>query len=328
MKTGGVASAVISEHTIRMKKTLGTLNNRSIKGSEPLRIGLKDIQESDKKGKWWLVGASWSGPSAAEKTESGTTLLRAKGYPIEESGTSDLVQLAREQRMNTDVRRAIFVAIMSASDYQDAYLRLMKLSLKKKQEYEIPKVLIHCAGAEKSYNPYYTLIAKKLCGDVKLKKSFQFSLWDLLRRMGELDDENDAPEEDNEDDLDMRHLVNLAKMFGTLIVEGRLGLGVLKKLNLTYLQPKTKTFVEVIMITILLQSQKGSKIRDEEAVVGVFLKVKDEKQLIRGLQYFLRKVVAKTDIAGGKEEKGTVKWACKVAGDTLEAVVAIDTVKN
>ena len=330
MKTGGVASAVTSEHTIRMKKTLGTLNNRTIKGSEPLRIGLKDIQESDKKGKWWLVGASWSGSSAEEKVDTATEVSkRSKTLPDGESGTSDLVQLAREQRMNTDVRRAVFVAIMSASDYQDAHLRLMKLSLKKKQEYEIPKVLIHCAGAEKSYNPYYTLIAKKLCGDVKLKKSFQFSLWDLFRRMGESDDEEDVPEEDNELDLDMRHLVNLAKMFGSLIVEGGLGLGAVKKLNLTYLQPKTKTFLEVMMITILLQSQKQlNNERDEEAVVGIFTKVKSEPRLIRGLQYFLKKVVGKTDIAGGKEEKAVVKWACKVADDTLEALVAIDTVKD
>jgi nucleolar MIF4G domain-containing protein 1 len=38
--------------------------------------------------------------------------------------------------------------------------------------------------------------------------------------------------------------------------------------------------------------------------------------------------VGKTDIAGGKEEKASVKWACKVAGDTLEALAVIDTVKD
>ena len=327
MKTGGVASAVASEHTIRMKKTLGTLNSRSIKGSEPLRIGLKDIQESDKMGKWWLVGARWSGPSAEEKLDTADSSGRRKGLP-EESGTSDLIQLAREQRMNTDVRRAVFIAIMSASDYLDAHLRLTKLNLKKKQEYEIPKVLIHCAGAEKAYNPYYTLIAKRLCGEHKLKKSFQFSLWDLFRRMGESDDDDDALEDD-EDDLDMRHLVNLAKMFGSLIVEGGLTIAVLNKLSLTYLQAKTKTFLEVMFITILLQSQKQSKTtRDEEAVVNVFLKAKGSPQLVRGLQYFLKRTVAKTDIAGGKEEKETVKWACKVVADTLEALVALETVED
>jgi nucleolar MIF4G domain-containing protein 1 len=48
---------------------------------------------------------------------------------------------------------------------------------------------------------------------------------------------------------------------------------------------------------------------------------------VTGVRYFLNNVVSKTDIAGGKEEKATVKWACKVASDTLEALAVIDTVK-
>jgi nucleolar MIF4G domain-containing protein 1 len=324
MKTGAVASAVTSKHTIQMKKILGSLNNRNIKASEPLRIGLKDIRESDKKGKWWLVGASWAGNDPGEDdverdTSKKTTLA------IEDTGTSDLLQLAKEQRMNTDIRRAIFISIMSAQDFQDAYMRLMKLKLKKVQEYEIPKVLVHCARGEKSYNPYYTLIAKKVCGDRRLRTAFLFCLWDLFKRMGESDEEDDVPEDD-EETLDNRQLVNLAKMFGTLILEGGLSLGVLRNLNLNYLQLKTKTFLEVLFISILLQSQKQAKAgRDEQAVASIFSKAKDTPQLIRGLQYFLKKVVSKTDIARGKEEKATVKWACKVAGDTLEALAVTDS---
>ncbi len=328
MKTGGAASAVTSEHTIRMKKIIGSLNNRTIKGSEPLRIGLKDVRESDKKGKWWLVGASWAG-NATEEGQDTTTPMPIRQTPLsaEDSGTTDLIQLAREQRMNTDIRRAIFVAIMSATDFQDAYMRLMKLNLKKVQEYEIPKVLIHCAGGEKSYNPYYTLISKRICDDRRLRTAFQFCLWDLFKKMGESDDDEGSAE-DEEDALDTRQIVNLAKMFGTLILEGGLGLGVLKNLNLMYLQTKTKTFIEVLFITILLQSQKQSETgKNEQAVVSVFAKAKDTPQIIRGLQYFL-KIVSKTDIAGGKEEKATVKWACKVAGDTLEALVSIDTAND
>jgi nucleolar MIF4G domain-containing protein 1 len=331
MKTGAVASAVTSEHTIRMKKILGSLNTRNIKGTEPLRISLQDIRESDKKGKWWLVGASWSGNTGDRGDNFSTVESISKTMlPLEDAGTSDLVELAREQRMNTDIRRAIFVTIMSASDYQDAYLRLMKLKLKKTQEYEIPKVLIHCAGAEKCYNPYYTLVAKKTCGDRRLKIAFQFCLWDLFKKMGESDDVDDVPEDDeDEDSLDMRHIVNLAKMFGTLIAEGGLGLGVFKNLNFNYLQPRTKTFLEIIFITFFLQSQKQSKVkRDEQAVVNVFAKAKDTPSVVRGLQYFLKKTVSKTDIAGGKDEKATVKWACKVAGDTLEALVGIGTAKS
>ncbi|KAH8592249.1 hypothetical protein B0O99DRAFT_549069 [Bisporella sp. PMI_857] len=331
MRTGATASAITSEHTIRMKKTLGTLNTRNIKASEPLRIGLKDIRESDLKGKWWLVGASWSGdvkeeedqPAQFSKTDQS---LPSKRTDTDDTGIADLAQLAREQRMNTEVRRAIFVAIMSATDFQDAYVRLMKLQLKKKQEFEIPKVLIHCAGAEKSYNPYYTLIARRLCGDTKLRKSFQFSLWDLFKKMGETDDDDNEIDDDTDNLLDTRHIVNLAKMFGTLIVDGGLGIGVLKNLNLQYLQPKTSIFIEVLLISVLLQSQRHSETkRDEIAVVNVMLRIKDTPQLIRGLQYFLKKVISKTDIAGKKDDKKTVKWACKVASDTLQDLV-VETV--
>ena len=35
--------------------------------------------------------------------------------------------------MNTDVRRAIFMILMSSEDYLDAYAKIMKLGLKHKQ---------------------------------------------------------------------------------------------------------------------------------------------------------------------------------------------------
>ncbi|KFY83917.1 hypothetical protein V500_09766 [Pseudogymnoascus sp. VKM F-4518 (FW-2643)] len=333
MKTGAAASAVISEHTIRMKKTLGTLNSRSLKSSEPLRIGLDDIRQSDSKGKWWLVGASWTGNESANRDgmpsqpTSHTKEVDVEDDIAMDTRTTDLAQLAREQRMNTDVRRAIFIAIMSASDFQDAYMRLNKLKLKKSQELEIPKVLIHCSGAEASYNPFYTLIAKKLCGDRKLKMAFQFSLWDLFKKMGEGDNEDDVPDEDDEDALSTRYIVNLAKMFGALIVDGGLTISVLKNLNLTYLQPKTQTFVEVLFIAMFLQPQKQpAKGDDKTAIATLIGRVQDTPSMMTGLQYFIQKVVKKTDIAGGKDEKLRVKQACRVAIDTLRALAARDTV--
>jgi len=333
MKTGGAASAVTSEHTVRMKKTLGTLNTRSsIKASEPLRIGLKDIEGSDKKGKWWLVGASWTGngdevrPALNDPAQVGSHPVRGENHPLQVDDslpTSDLVQLAREQGMNTDIRIAIFVAIMDASDYKDAHLRLMNLRLKKVQEYEVPTVLAHCVGSEKTYNPYYALVAKRICGgDKKLKTSFQFCLWDIFKKMGESDEEEEVVEDEN---MDTRRIVNLAKMFGKLIGGGSLSLTVLKKLNLSYLQPKTKIFMEVLFITIFLESQRESRSkRDEQSVVNILDKVKYIPQFITGLLYFLKKVVRKTDIAGGKKQDAIVKWACKIARDTLESFVATD----
>ncbi len=234
MKTNLAASAVTSEHMIQMKKTLGSLNIKNLRATEPLRITLRDIRDSDKRGKWWLVGASYR-----DEDRETPAAVSSGDYDIHAATTKDgdnttnLLQLAREHRMNTDIRRSIFVTIMSASDYKDAYMCLLKLRLKKSQELEIPGVLTHCACAEKTYNPFYTLIARQLCSDRKLKMAFQFTLWALFKRMGESEDGEGEDEEDG-DALDMRAIVNLAKMFGTLVVDGGLRLSILKVIDFFY----------------------------------------------------------------------------------------------
>ena len=231
MKTGVAASTITFEHRTRMKRTLGGLSQKNIKASEPLRIGLRDLRQTDKRGKWWLVGAGYKDDDAddARRTEQRFSIHgKNNGEANREHAAADLIQLAKQQRMNTDVRRSIFIAVMSATDHNDAYVRLVKLRLKKSQELEIPKVLIHCAGAEKVYNPFYTFLSRRVCSDKKLKVSFQFSLWDLFKQMGEGENESDQIDEQYEGKIGLRRLVNQAKMFGVLIAEGGLEIGVLK----------------------------------------------------------------------------------------------------
>ncbi|KAL8981054.1 MAG: hypothetical protein Q9177_005693, partial [Variospora cf. flavescens] len=334
IKTGVAASEVMAEHTVRMKKALGSLNTRNIKASEPLGIGLRDIRESDKRGKWWLIGANYKDTADdARQALPEDRLLHGVGDSIMAQDAGDnLLQMAREQRMNTDVRRSIFVGIMSATDYNDAFQRLMKLRLKKSQELEIPKVIVHCAAAETAYNPYYTLLARRVCSDRKLKKAFQFSLWDVFKRTGDGMDKGADEAEADDEKLGMKSIVNLARMFGALIAEGGMSLNVLKVLNFAYLQPKTSLFVELLNITIILHSQKGVRdSRDEKSVSAIFLQATDSTEMAKGLQYFLRKVVSKTDIAGTEADKETVKWGCKVARDALDVAISsqmVDQLQN
>lgn len=232
VKTGGLSSSGASEQTVRLRKTLGTLNTRTIKASEPLRLGLDDIRHGDKRGKWWLVGASWKeeGENVSKDSQRAVALpSHTNGDDVSTGDAVDLLQIAKEHRMNTDIRRAIFVTIMSATDYRDAHLRLVKLKLKRAQEPEIARVLLHCAGAEQNYNPYYTLIAQKLCSDHRLRMTFQFSLWDIFKRMGERDGEGTDVDDDYEEEkVTVSKIVNWAKMFGTLIAESKISLAVLK----------------------------------------------------------------------------------------------------
>ena len=264
MKTGVAASTITSGHTTRMRKTLGSLNQRNIRASEPLRVGLKDLRQKDKRGKWWLVGASYKDDDAdaLKRAEQPSANHGKSSREVNMDGVAaDLVQLAKEQRMNTDIRRSIFIAVMSATDYNDAYVRLMKLRLKRSQELEIPKVLIHCAGAEKVYNPFYTFLSRRVCSDKKLKMSFQFSLWDLFKQMGEGEDEPEESNEDDEGKLGLRSLVNLAKMFGVLIAEGGLGLGVLKVCSSLFL-PDVSTLTQ-LDTQLCLPAAEDSNIRGD-----------------------------------------------------------------
>lgn len=58
-------------------------------------------------GKWWLVGGAWSGHDAAALQQ---TLCQQQNPGI----TSDLLQLAKRQGMNTDIRRSLFVVLVTS----------------------------------------------------------------------------------------------------------------------------------------------------------------------------------------------------------------------
>lgn len=322
LKTDVASSGVASEHITRMRKVVGTLNSRNIRASEPLRIGLADVNNADKRGKWWLIGASWK--EVEKEDKSFPTRNNDHSNDVDEvldGEQADLVLLARQHRMNTAVRRAIFIAIMSANDYQDAHLRLLKLRLKRSQQQEIPRVLMHCAAAEERYNPYYTLIAKTLCADKKARMAFQFSLWDFFKRIGETADDFDDDGEDDGEEVHLKEIVNTAKMFGNLIADGTLPLGILKMLNLALLKEQASMFVEILLVTMISKGLEGAKEdRNEDLLAKIFARCKETPQMIGGLRHFLKKVVRHTDLAGSKSETRLVRWGCGVAINTLKMI--------
>jgi nucleolar MIF4G domain-containing protein 1 len=125
----------------RLKKfVVNLVRKRGLNGTEALRVGVKDIQDIKVKGKWWLVGSAWAGRDSTADTDS--TLSTSKHVEI----SNDLLLLAKSQKMNTDVRRSIFVVLMTSEDYADAYERLLKLGLKDKQEREIARVIVQCCS--------------------------------------------------------------------------------------------------------------------------------------------------------------------------------------
>jgi len=322
MKGATNAAGIASEHITRMRKVLGSLNNRNIKASEPLRISRDDIQNSDKKGKWWLVGASWKGKERVKTVDqSRDDDTGGEHGPDCDPGAEDdvdLLALARQYGMNTDVRRSIFVALLSAVDFEDAHMRLLKLRLKRSQELEIPKVLLRCAAGEVPYNPYYTLVAKRLCSEKRMRKAFQFALWGFFRRLGENTgmDEGDEEEEQEQNSVEMTEIANMARLYAQLIVDGAVTIGVLKVVDLVYVKERTAMFVELLLVTILTQARSG---KEEEDVLRVFERAAETPQIVKRLQFFLKKHVRNSDLVTRKD-KDAIKWGCKVALGALRTM--------
>lgn len=113
------------EMVSKMKKFLNGLSKkRSVRSTEALRVSLDDIRNVETKGKWWLVGSSWKDNLVG--TESKYTSM-PEDLKKDQSLQEALLKLARKQGMNTDIRRTIFVTIMSSEVSPLVYITTKKL---------------------------------------------------------------------------------------------------------------------------------------------------------------------------------------------------------
>lgn len=327
-----------------LKKKLQSVIRTSSGANDALLVSLDDIKNVESKGKWWLIGASWRGNMenafedapgvGSEKLKSNNQTITLDDDLLDD--IPDWAEIARQQRMNTDVRRAIFISIMSAQDFMDAFTKIEKLNLKKKQTMEISKVLLHCLaqdGNSNGYNPYYGLLAKRLCENQQtLAKSFQFLFWDIVKKFEDDELEKDfSDDEDLDEDTKLKTVANQGKFFGFLVGERSLKLDVLKHVSLiTGLTADGIRFMEMFLFQMLLTSAKKAEVKQkdsdgrkkitfkQDSLLDLLEGIKIENRLatLKGLRYFLKKNFKYLDYIVGKPgEKNyerdlrRLKWA-------------------
>jgi len=91
---------------------LNNSNRCPVFAHEPLRVSLEDLRSAQSKGKWWLVGAAWGGDPLLDRQEGITSTKQKESS--EDLSDNALLKLARKHGMNTDIRRSIFVVLMSS----------------------------------------------------------------------------------------------------------------------------------------------------------------------------------------------------------------------
>lgn len=281
---------------------------------EPLQVGLQDILSSKTRGKWWLVGASWRGNEA--NTDADAAPLEVDGDDI---GAPNWLELAKKQRLNTDVRRAVFVALMGAEDYLEACIRIDKLGLKNRQERDIPHVVLHCLAQEQSYNPYYALVAIKQCAKHSTMKTFQFRLWDYL-----------ATNPAGNPQLAMHY----GRFYAHLVHAGVMRLDILKTVDFLGSSEDTRVFLEVFFVylykAIAKDAERTAKRgnvhiradsvdRDGKDLALRLSKI-DDSRVLAGIK-LINEDIARSEAVQTAKDRDRVAWAAGFANELVDELV-------
>ncbi|CAM9588117.1 unnamed protein product [Sphacelaria rigidula] len=226
-----------------------------------LRVTWAELVSTESKGRWWRVGAAWVGRAATDRNGELEQGQRVTGGSRESNGGGGgiiggdaieygggtvggeggqevgLMELAARQRMNTDVRRSVFVAIVGSSDCEDALEKILKLNLKGAQEREIARVIVECCCQEASYNPFYAHLAERACDrQPQLRFTFQVAFWDALKTL---------------EDGAARRAASLARLMAHLVIRKQMSLIVLKSVEIPELSPSGLILMRVFFHEII-----------------------------------------------------------------------------
>jgi len=307
----------ISEQYKQLKQVVKDMQKKEKKtGENTLRIPYNDFINAETKGRWWLVGSAWQGNqhgAESEDTSHMTSLSSLKNKDNISTALNDmdpelikkLEKMAKDQRMTTDLRKAIFYVIMGSDDFLDAFQRLVGLGIKKNNR-EIARVLLHCCSQEKSYNQYYSKLAEKLCSVEQTNRAFQYTFYEHFDELSK---------------YSVRKLINLSKLLADLVGKGSLSLAMLKVVDFNALV-QLEVFFRLLILNLILDFTEVETTRcflrlakleehDElkESLV-LFLYQFVKKEFRRGFIYellTLKDITKKDDKKWMKEQEKIVK---------------------
>uniref|UniRef100_A0A3P8TAC9 Nucleolar MIF4G domain-containing protein 1 n=2 Tax=Amphiprion percula TaxID=161767 RepID=A0A3P8TAC9_AMPPE len=283
----------------RLRKLQRTLIHRSAGGSDmKLRVSLDNLLAAEQVGRWWIVGSSWSGAPMISKQDDTTT----KHSTAEGQFSGKVLDLARKQRMNTDVRRNIFCVIMTSEDYLDAFEKLLRMGLKDKQEREIVHVLMDCCLQEKTFNAFYAVLGEKFCShDHRFQVTFQFSLWDKFRELSNLSSST---------------FNNLVQLVSRFVQTKCLSLSILKVIEFGELDKPTVRFLRQLLTKLLKETEP-----EELAIIfGRISGIPKLGMLREGLKLFISHFLLKNAQSQGPAEQAAVlSERAQVATKAMEA---------
>jgi pre-mRNA-splicing factor CWC22 len=162
----------------------------------------------------------------SDDSEDDAEKQEEKTLEIKDQSNTDLVNL----------RRTIYLTIMSSIDPEECCHKLMKVTLPPGQEPELPSMIIECCSQERTYSKFYGLIGERFA---KINR-----LWT------DLFEQSFAKYYDTIHRYETNRLRNIARFFGHLISSDAIGWHVL---SVVHLNEEETTSSSRIFIKVLFQ---------------------------------------------------------------------------
>jgi nucleolar MIF4G domain-containing protein 1 len=224
----------------QLKNTLKGSLKKSNKVT-PIAGSLKQVLSSNR---WWIKVGSLLENQTKEERDQNRKKDSSDGIPGE-TFTNNEEKLCRSLRLNTTpLRRSLFKALLTSSDFIEAADRLGSLC-KKTQMMEAAYVLLQVSIHERNFNPFYVVVAKRLGSfDRKYKLAIFFAIRDRLSEVESMK-------------------VNKRKVFATLIFhlvkEKVISLSVLKVFDFSDMSEARMTFMKEILELIMSEEDSIMK---------------------------------------------------------------------
>ena len=246
----------------------------------------------EKTGNWWLPEAAGTEEWFKKRNAERSSNANNDGV---DSNETQLLQLAKKMRMNTETRRAIFCVVMSSEDYADCLERLLKLPLSGQGDREIVRVILECCLQEKAFNPYYAILTSKL---VERQKRHRLTL-----RLCIQDQLKEIKSGENEETSSVRRVANLAKFFAHTFASNALGVNALRILEMSEFEnmnSRINLFNRLFCRAILEDRQRTAKID------LLFAKLREKKEYNDLARDFARTFTSR-EITRGVEDEAARK---------------------
>ena len=191
-------------------------------------------------------------------------------------------QLEIQDETNTNLinlRRTIYLTIMSSVDFEECCHKLMKIDLQEGQEMELVNMIIDCCAAERTFSKFYGLIGERFCNlNRNWQESFEQAFETYYTTIHR---------------YETNKLRNIATFFGFLIANDAVGWHVFSVIHLTEEETTSSSRIFIKILFQNLQEQLGLKtlverLKDgylQESFEGIFPRT-NPKDIRFSINYF------------------------------------------